>query len=183
MRGEDGCEATTCLGPVFWLAQTFPPLVAKLVGGDAKQLILSQLPTETRADAETLFDHSKFPPLGTVPTNTSTIHGGTAPGEACPCTWCPKGSPGTMGCLSWERQPPLRLADGLEVLFIRNDFVVEKYLLRSILMSTWGFYPPFCDRYGPFFRVLVPVSGILGARRSERRKNGEKTSKNGREMA
>ena len=113
--------------------------MAKLVGDGAKQLILGQLPTEMRADAETLFDESKFPPLGTVPTNTSTIHGGTAPGEACPCTWCPKGSPGTMGCLSWERQPPLRLADGLEVLFIRNDFVVEKYgngIQHSIWAST-----------------------------------------------
>ena len=32
------------------------------------------------------------------------------------------------------------------------------YLLRGIFMSTWGFCPPFFDRYGPFFGVLVPVS-------------------------
>ena len=36
------------------------------------------------------------------------------------------------------------------------------------------FSRPFPDRFGPFFGVLVPVSGILGARWRERRKNGEK---------
>ena len=35
------------------------------------------------------------------------------------------------------------------------------------------FSRPFRDRFGPFFGVLVPVSGILGARR---RKKGEKTT-------
>ena len=38
------------------------------------------------------------------------------------------------------------------------------------------FSRPFRDRFGPFFGVLVPVSGILGARRRRRRKNGEKTT-------
>ena len=32
------------------------------------------------------------------------------------------------------------------------------YLLRAMLMSLGGFVPPFFDRFGPFFRVLVPVS-------------------------
>ena len=57
------------------------------------------------------------------------------------------------------------------------------YLLRGTLMSTWGFWPAIFDRFGPFFRVLVPVSWILAARRRERRKHGGKRSKNGREMA
>ena len=35
---------------------------------------------------------------------------------------------------------------------------ISGYLLRGIFMSTWGFCPPFFDRFGPFFRVLVPVS-------------------------
>ena len=34
----------------------------------------------------------------------------------------------------------------------------ERALIRAILMSTWGFLPAVFDRYGPFFRVLVPVS-------------------------
>ena len=38
------------------------------------------------------------------------------------------------------------------------------------------FSRPFRDRFGPFFGVLVPVSGILGARRRRRRKNGERTT-------
>ena len=48
-------------------------------------------------------------------------------------------------------------ASSMMTLFraLLGDF---EYLLRAIFMSTWGFYPPFFDRYGPFFRVLVPVS-------------------------
>ena len=41
------------------------------------------------------------------------------------------------------------------------------------------FSRPFRDRFGPFFGVLVPVSGILGARQRRRRKNGEKRRKMG----
>ena len=61
-----------------------------------------------------------------------------------------------------------------------------QYLLRGILMSTWGFLPA-------VFRPLRTVFPGLGAgflnlgdlvtRWRERRKNGGKTSKNGREMA
>ena len=45
------------------------------------------------------------------------------------------------------------------------------------------FSRPFPDRFGPVFGVLVPVSGILGARRRNWRKSGKKRGKNGREMA
>jgi hypothetical protein len=44
-----------------------------------------------------------------------------------------------MGCLSSERGPPLRLADGLDVLFVRNDFVIENYAPGSgIQHSVWA---------------------------------------------
>ena len=47
--------------------------------------------------------------------------------------------------------------------------------------------PLFCQPFSavtePAPGVLVPLSGILASRRRKQRKNGEKTSKNGRDMA
>jgi hypothetical protein len=140
VQGEAGCSQAVCLGPVFWLATVFPPLISSLVpskpGHAPEQLLLGQLPSEMQADAETLFDPLQFPPLGVVPTNTSTIHGGTVPGKACPCRGCPPGSPPTMGCLSMERHLT-RLASGLEVLFIRNDYVIEHFP-SGVQHSLWA---------------------------------------------
>ena len=45
------------------------------------------------------------------------------------------------------------------------------------------FWPPFWTVTEPAPCPLVPLSGFLASRRREQRKNGEKTSKNGRDMA
>ena len=44
-------------------------------------------------------------------------------------------------------------------------------------------WPPFWTVTEPAPCLLVPLSGFLAPRRREQRKNGEKTSKNGRETA
>ena len=65
---------------------------------------------------------------------------------------------------------------------MQNDFALGLPILNALyrafaIKRFWTpFSRPFCDRFGPFFGVLVPVSGILGARRRRRRKNGEKTT-------
>ena len=45
------------------------------------------------------------------------------------------------------------------------------------------FWQPFWTVAEPAPGLLVPLSGILASRRREQRKNGEKTSKNGRDTA
>ena len=45
------------------------------------------------------------------------------------------------------------------------------------------FWRPFSAVTEPAHCLLVPLSGILAPRRREQRKNGEKTSQNGRDMA
>ena len=76
---------------------------------------------------------------------------------------------------------PLRAA--LEEKLSDVNSIIERYGAFAIKRFWTPFSRPFPDRFGPFFGVLVPVSGILAARWRERRKNEKKRSKNGREMA
>ena len=153
LHNEEGCLQAVCLGEVFWLSTVFPQMVSKLVKKKPGQLILGQLTAEMRADAETLFDPKLFVPLGLVPTNTSTIHGGTVPGmpngnagihsfrvaTLTRALWTGEPCPPPEGCLSWERGPPLRLADGLDLLFVRNNGAYAKYAPGSgIQHSIWA---------------------------------------------
>ena len=79
--------------------------------------------------------------------------------EKCPCV------PTSNGSGSWDDSCALPncawanatvgMASGCTN---SNGAEVSAYLLRAIFMSSWGFCPPFFDRYGPFFRVLAPVS-------------------------
>ena len=65
-----------------------------------------------------------------------------------------------------------------------------KYLLRGILMSTWGFLPAVFDRFGPFFPGFGAgflksrgQDGGNGERNWEKRgKMGDKWPKNGGKM-
>jgi len=78
-------------------------------------------------------------------------------------------------------EQPLRAA--LEEKLSDVTSIIERYGAFAIQRFWTPFSRPFPDRFGPFFAVLVPVSGILGARWRERRKNGKKWGKNGRETA
>ena len=64
--------------------------------------------------------------------------------------------------------------------WLTGDYTAGAFAMKRFWTP---FSRPFRGRFGPFFGVLVPVSGILGARRRKWRNNGKKRGKNGREMA
>ena len=76
--------------------------------------------------------------------------------------------------------PPATL-DWVEEII--RDETPESYLLRAMLMSTWVFFPPFFDRYGPFLSGLgarfLNLAGKTERTAKKRGKNEQKWARNG----